>query len=416
MLAWDDFVQKLEKDFGKETIDRWVRTLKVVRFDARNLVLEALDAFQIAWFEEHIRPRIKLGFANNNHTPIRVSIAAPHAGPKNSIERQNNFSIAPNRLDPEYTFANFVSSSENAMVFKLLSEIDHSPFNPIFLFGPKNSGKTHLLTAVSHYLQNLGRKVFFVKAETFVSHVVQAIRLGNMQQFRKIYREIDALLVDGIDVFAKKDATQEEFFHTFNTLHMAGKQIVLTASAPPSQIEEIEPRLLSRFDWGISMGLTVAPIQQVLEKKILLWGLPYSPHLLQWIAATFPTNPLLAVQALSIRAKGLFNLQPEKAKEILHDLFLQEQEKKPSAEKIIKAIADHFGVTAEDLTGKSQVREVVYPRQIAMYLCREKLSMPYQAIGKAFSRDHSTVMSSIKLIQKQASDKTPTLLDVLRYF
>lgn len=299
------------------------------------------------------------------------------------------------------------------MAYKLLSEIDGPIFNPIYLYGPKDSGKTHLLTASAIYLQKKGKKIFFVRAETFTSHVVQAIRLGHMQQFREIYREIDALLIDGIDIFSRKDATQEEFFHTFNSLHTAGKQIILTASVPPSQLTEIEPRLISRFEWGITIGVGKGEAVPILKKKGSLWGLSYSPELIQFLSEKFPSNPILAMQALSLRAKG--NIPPEQAALLLKDLLAREEEKALTPDKIIKAMASHFGIKPEDLLGKSQMREIAYPRQIAMYLCRDRLKLPFQKIGQIFARDHSTVMSSVKQIKQGINDKTSSnLLEAIR--
>jgi chromosomal replication initiator protein len=253
-------------------------------------------------------------------------------------------------------------------------------------------------------LQKSGKKVFFVRAETFTEHVVQAIRLGQMIEFRKIYRDIDVLIIDDVHIFSKKTATQEEFFHTFNTLHTSGRLILLSANVAPPKLTEIEPRLVSRFEWGISLNVEVADRALILEKKATLWNLPLSSELKQFLLEKCPKEPLLALQALVFRTKGE-TVTPEIAARLLKDLLAKEEENVLTADAIVKTLASHYGVTSEDLLGKSQMREYVLPRQMAMYLCRKKLKLPFQKIGELFGRDHSTVMSSVKLIEKNLKEK-----------
>jgi chromosomal replication initiator protein len=395
MQAWDNFLTSLENDFTKQTLDQWLRPLKIVTFDARNLYMEATDPLQISWFEEHIRPLLKQKFLSTNGAPIQVHFSKT---PKTQVStpEQPNFRIEPNKLDLEQTFATFLVSEENKIAFETCKNLS---FNPIYIFGPKHSGKTHLLMGTALYLKELGKKVFYVRAETFTSHVVQAIRLGMMRQFRQIYREIDVLLIDDIDFLANKHATQEEFFHTFNTLQMIGKPILISAPVPPSQLELIEPRLMSRFEWGISLKIQAPPAKLLLQAKANLWKLLYSEEVIETLASTFPKEPLMALQTLSLRTKG--PVTKEKALTVLSDLIEEAKTTPLSAEEIIAKTAIHFGIRSEDILGKSQAREHAQPRQIAMFLCREKLDLPFQKIGAIFGRDHSTVMSSVKHIQKQ---------------
>lgn len=396
MKAWDEFLQKMEMKLGKQTIDQWVRSIQIKQFDARNLYLESSDPLQINWFEEHIRPSLKNGLFNNNGRSIQVHINKANKSIEDS--EKSTYTIVQDRLDPELTFENFLTTPENMVAYKLLMEPNVS-FNPIFLYGPQHCGKTHLLTSAAHLYQSRGLKVFFVRAETFTSHVVQAIRLGAMDQFRSIYREIDVLIVDDVSFLAKKFATQEEFFHTFNVLHTKGKQIVLSSTLPPSKLPEIEQRLLSRFEWGISLSLGSPPPIEILAKKATLWNLSYSKELLSYLAEEFPEDPLLAIQALRLRTKGMSSLTPEKASQFLQDLLAKRRANKATPEKILSNTASHFGIRVEDILGKSHKKEFAYPRQIAMYFCRTKLQLPYQKIGAIFGRDHSTVMASIRQIQ-----------------
>ncbi len=422
MLAWDTFLTQLEQQLGSQVVNQWVKSLRVVQFDAANLYLEAENTFQINWFEEHIRPRLKKNFVNNNLRPIAVHLQIASEKTEKTLSiaaRSTSYEIKPDPLEAEFTFEHFFSSKHNLIPYELLKELDSSTlslgtFNPLFIYGPHEAGKTHLLMAAAHALQHK-KKVFFVRAETFTEHVVQAIRLGTMQNFRQTYRDIDVLIVDDVHVFAKKNATQEEFFHTFNTLHTSGKQIILSSHLAPSQLTEIEPRLISRFEWGLSASLEPSPQKkEILERKAQLWNLSLPSETLDFLLNEIPKQTIKALQALALRAEHV-HIDPPLARKYLKDFLSREQEMLLKPEHIIQDLADHFGIKAEDLLGKSQTREFVLPRQIAMYACREKLKMPFQAIGELFGRDHSTVMSSVKQIQKGIlEEKKQDLIEAMR--
>jgi len=415
MQVWEELLQRLSLELGPSVVAQWLRPLKVTQFDAANLYLEPQDPLQISWFEEHIRPRLKNRFLNNNGRPIRIHFLAPgtQKPTPSATESPPTFTIAPDKLDPEFTFEQFAPAPSNNVAFQLLSTLDTPTYNPIYLFGPKDSGKTHLLTAAAAHLQKKGKKVFFAQASTFTFHVIQAIRLGQMQELRRIYRAIDVLCIDNIDQLARKISTQEEFFHTFNTLHTSGKQLLFTASRTPSQLEEIEERLISRFEWGLTLEIGKTDSRTLLAKKAPLWNFTLSPEILSLLSEKFPLRPILALQALSLRGKGM-HLTPEKVLFLLKDLLEQETDKALSPEKIIKAVADHYGVKSEDILGKSQTKDLVLPRQVAMYQCREHLKIPFQAIGKIFGKDHSTVMSSVRHVQKCVDEKKGPLLEALK--
>lgn len=404
MKSWESFLESLESDLGKETVDRWLRSLKIAKFDAGNLYLLAQDSFQIDWFEEHIRPRIKGKFFNNNYRPISVHISSTKEPLSTEAKRGEIFSPKPDSLDGEMTFENFVFSPKVDVAKQLILEIEKKSFNPLLFYGKKGSGKTHLLMATAHLLTTKRLNVFFVKAEKFTEHVVAAIRLQKMQEFRRVYREIDALIVDDIQDLKGKAATQEEFFHTFNTLHMAGKYILLSANSAPSQLTDIEPRLISRFEWGLSVGLEPCSIEVILKKKMDLWNCNLSAELFSWLISSFPSNPLNAFHCLAVRSKG-HSLSVEAARFILKDLLAKEEMEAVTPEKIIKAVAAHYGIRTEDLLGKSHCREFAHPRKAAMYLCREKLKLPFQKIGEIFCRDHSTVIASVDHIEKRDTDR-----------
>jgi chromosomal replication initiator protein len=275
--------------------------------------------------------------------------------------------------------------------------------------------------ALAQAFKKQGLNALYARAETFTEHVVSAIRGSEMQFFRKAYRHVDVLLIDDVHAFARKNATQEEFFHTFNTLHTSGRQIVLSCKCAPALLEEIEPRLVSRFEWGINIHfekLDLKDLRQVLQKRCEGLNFPLSEEVSQYLIEAFPSSRALqcALEALVLRChleedarhtrnSALFRI--EFAQRMLADLVAQEQKNALSPDKIISAVSAKYGIREGDLLSKSQSQECSLPRQIAMYLCREELRLPFQTIGRIFSRDHSTVMTSIRQIEKklETSDK-----------
>jgi chromosomal replication initiator protein len=427
MQAWEKFVSVQEAELGTETIQKWLKTLKVVRFDACNLHLEAKDAFQAMWFEEHIRQKVLTKLLNNNNKRIKVhlSVANTQNKPTKSKSKKDKqpevltpkFTLIFDELDPQCTFKNFVVAEANQLSYQVVikvSSISHElgTFNPIYLHGSTGAGKTHLLMAAGHELRNLGFNVIYSRAQTFTDHVVSAIRAGEMSTFRQAYRNIDILIIDDVHLFSRKAATQEEFFHTFNTLHIAGKQMILSANCAPGELQLIEPRLISRFEWGISLSLETPgteELSQIVQQKAEMMSYPLHPKVIEFLLETFKNSKSLsrALEALVLRShlnqsSGKTNalLTAPLAKQILSDLILEEEKAALTPIRIIQEVAQAFGIRQEDILGKAQTRDCVLPRQIAMHLSRHQLKMPFTKIGDLFGKDHSTVMSSVKLIQK----------------
>lgn len=430
MEAWEQFLEQLENELGRETVKKWLRNLKVQRFDACNLYLEAKDSFQALWFEEHIRNKAQTYLVNGNNKRIKVHLTVSNAIPavkKSRTKEKNNkggkpplFQLNFDELDPLSLFEYFVVNEDNQFTHQVLREIaglSEAPlhtlgaFNPIYLYGPSGCGKTHLLMSLAQSFRSQGHKSLYVRAELFTDHVVTAIRAGEMSTFRQAYRNVDILLIDDVHVFSRKGATQEEFFHTFNTLHLQGKQIILSANCSPQELQLIEPRLVSRFEWGIVLPLhTLKPHEMknllIAKSQALQFALP--EKIIDFLLQTFNRNPkslIKAFEALILRLHldahhSIEQLSVIAVKTLLTDLLAEEQSLALTPQKIIQAIAEHYGIRREDILGKSQTRECVLPRQIAMHLCRDKLKMPFMKIGDLFVRDHSTVMASVKFIQK----------------
>lgn len=443
MQAWEDFLTYLETELGSETIQKWVKPLKLTKFDACNIYLEAKDSFQQMWFEEHVRPKAQLKLLNNNKKRIKVHLTLGNAPlpptKKRAVEKKEaesliapKFSLFFDNIDPHCTFATYSLTPSRQLPWKLLSDLSSHPhdpviglsqFNPIYVYGPSGAGKTHFLMAIADALKNHGIKALYVRAETFTEHVVSAIRAGEMSAFRQAYRNIDVLIIDDVQVFSRKGATQEEFFHTFNTLHIAGKQIILSANSAPGELQLIEARLVSRFEWGIVLPLEPyrkEELKLILEKKADSLQFKLHPKLNDFLIDTFKSSPhaiIKALKALILRShlnqqEGRIPaamLSVQAANVILQDLILEEHQKAVTVEKILQTVSEYYGVRKEDILGTAQHRECVIPRQVAMHLCRTELKLPYMRIGERFNKDHSTVMASVKLIQKGIEQNTPEL-------
>lgn len=429
MHAWEQFLQLQEIELGPDTVNKWLRSLKMVRFDACNLYLEAKDSFQVLWFEEHIRRKTQMHLVNGNNKKIHIhlAIANESAKPKSRAKaktakdsKTSPFKLNFDDLDPHCTFDYFITSHSNSETFHLVSELSKKPLhssasldfmNPVYLHGPTGCGKTHLLMGLTHAFRSQGLRAMYVRAELFTDHVVSAIRAGEMSSFRQAYRNADVLLVDDVQVFSRKGATQEEFFHTFNTLHLDDKQIILSAHCPPQELQLIEPRLVSRFEWGIVLPLEIlheGERKTMLQTKTSALQFPLSPSVMDFLLESFTSTPkalIKSVEALALRLHAdeplaYQNLSVSAAKTLLADLLIEEQKSSLTFLKIVQAAADHYGIRTEDILGKSQTRECALPRQLAMHFCRAKLKLPFTKIGELFSRDHSTVMTSVKFVQK----------------
>ncbi len=419
MKVWEDFLQTQVKDLGSEAIDKWAKSLKVVFFDAGNLYLEAQDSFQLNWFEQHLRPQIRHSFRNNNYRLIKVHLSLAGApSPKDKKVWKPVLNLAQDSINPACRLETYFPGMTNLTSYSLLQEsLEKMVYNPIYLHGPSGSGKTHLLMAAFTFLTEQKKQCFYVTASTLTNHIVAAMRTGGMQKLRELYRQHDVLLVDDVHQLAHRSATQEELFHTFNTLHVAGKQIILAGSGLPSQLEGIEPRLTSRFEWGLVLPLQTLTGQEqkefcqsrAKEKKLVLSN-EVEAFLLNNLTSVKSFQS--ALDTISLR-KGKNEVTVSLLQKWIEPLVEDQKRKALTPEKIVQATAETFEIPAADILGRSQNQTCSLPRQVAMHLCRSLLKMPYLKIATVFSRDHSTVMTSVRSVEKKIGEHDDVMLSTM---
>jgi len=324
----------------------------------------------------------------------------------------------PARLNPKYLFETFVIGSSNRFAHAAAVAVAEAPakaYNPLFIYGDSGLGKTHLLHAIGHYAQNLypSVRVRYVNSEEFTNDFINSIGEGKAGAFQRRYREVDVLLIDDIQFLQGKEQTMEEFFHTFNTLHNASKQIVLTSDLPPKQLNGFEDRMRSRFEWGLITDVQPPDLETriaILRKKAGSERLQAPHDVLEYIASKISSN-IRELEGALIRVTAFANLNRQQvdlslAEIVLKDLITDDQTAEITATAVIGQTAAYFGLSIDDLCGSSRSRVLVTARQIAMYLCRELTDLSLPKIGQAFGgRDHTTVMHANRKIRELMAER-----------
>jgi chromosomal replication initiator protein len=327
-------------------------------------------------------------------------------------------STSEGRLNDKYTFDTFVIGSSNRFAHAAAVAVAEAPakaYNPLFIYGGSGLGKTHLLHAIGHYARTLykGTRVRYVSSEEFTNEFINSIRDDKAATFQRRYRDVDILLVDDIQFLSGKVQTQEEFFHTFNTLHNANKQIVISSDLPPKQLQDFEDRMRSRFEWGLTTDVQPPDLETriaILRKKSAQEKLVAPPEVLEFIASKISTNIRELEGALiRVTAFASLNRQPVDlplAELVLKDLFPSDTGPEITVAQIMTTTAAYFGVSVDDLCGTSRSRVLVTARQISMYLCRELTDLSLPKIGQAFGgRDHTTVMHADRKIRQLIGER-----------
>ena len=410
MNLWDEILAKVESKVNRHSFATWFRPTSYLSLDGSRLLVGVPNAQFREWLTKNYQGVLtealqELGRANVHVIFEEAPDSAPPAeGTTPGPERDSS------SLNPKYTFDSFVVGSSNQFAHaaaRAVAEIPSKSYNPLFIYGGVGLGKTHLMHAIGHYIQARQKRLnlLYISADRFINEMINAIRFDRLPAFRQKYRSIDVLLVDDIQFIAGKDRTQEEFFHIFNALHDAQKQIVISSDCPPRQIPTLEERLHSRFEWGLIADIQPPDIETkvaILRKKAEAERVQIPENVALFIASKVRTNirelegsliRLIAYASLTGR-----DIDLSLAQEILKDL-LHTEEKPITIEMIQKFVADHYNVKLTDLKAKNNAKSVVVPRQIAMYLTKTLTGASLPEIGKEFGgKHHSTVIHSVSKI------------------
>ena len=417
--AWQATVGQLQMEMSKAAFDTWVKSAELIAYDEETFTIGVQNAYARDWLESRLtskitrlltgimnRPQIARFVVWQKDSPPPAPEAQEEALPAAAPHVIKTVNQGTTALNTRYTFDSFVVGPSNRMAHAACMAVAESTdsihntrsYNPLFLYGGVGMGKTHLLHAIGNAAQEKGLYVLYVSSEEFTNDLVEAIRNRSTAAFRERYRRADVLLVDDIQFIAGKESTQEEFFHTFNTLHGQDKQIIMSSDRPPKAMVTLEERLLSRFEWGLTVDIQPPDMETriaILRTKAERSGRQVPSEILDSIARQIQSN-IREMEGALTRVLAYSDLSgqpltPELVNTALADLLPNRSSIEP--DQIITAVAAAFGLTTERLIGRDRTREVALPRQIAMYLLRDEINISLPQIGaKLGGRDHTTVM------------------------
>ena len=428
----------LKDEVTSITYETWIKPLEIQSIEGNHIVFKAISEYHKDSIQSRYSPLIlnTLKFITNKDWSFSVvwnQEDEPQSNTQNNqiitsekkVDTDDDVTQYVNKtLNPKYTFETFVVGNNNRFAHAAALAVGDRPgeaYNPLFLYGGVGLGKTHLMHAIGNRILEKNRKanVLYVTSEKFTNQLINAIKDFKNEAFRNKYRNIDVLLIDDIQFIGGKDRVQEEFFHTFNTLHEEGKQIIISSDKAPKDIPLLEDRLKSRFEWGLLADLSNPDYETrlaILRKKAQDESIIVDDHILSNIANKIDSN-IRELEGVfnKIVAIASLNNEPisiELAEKTINE-FKQQSEKVISASFIKETVAKYFNVDKDDLSGDKRSNDITFPRQIAMYLCREIANLSFPKIGDEFgNRDHSTVMHAYKKIEKEVKDKNNTRLIV----
>lgn len=416
---WNELKATYQKDLSPASYNTWIETANPRTLDQNQLVVEVPSKIHKEYWEKNLATKIvEVGYMLSGNEIIPRFITGEEAEQEEVIEEKNPKVVAPSplkkaMLNSKYTFDTFVIGKGNQMAHAaalVVAEDPGSIYNPLFFYGGVGLGKTHLMHAIGHQMlqSQPNAKVKYVSSETFANDFINSIQNKTAEEFRQEYRNVDLLLVDDIQFFAEKEATQEEFFHTFNALYNEGKQIVLTSDRLPNEIPKLQERLVSRFAWGLSVDITPPDLETrtaILRKKAAAERLEIPDDTLSYIAGQIDSNirelegALVRVQAFA--AMNSEDISTSLAADALKTLKSGKGHPQLSILQIQEEVAKYYHIQLKDLKGKKRVKSIVVPRQIAMYLARELTDNSLPKIGAEFGgKDHTTVIHAHEKIQQ----------------
>jgi len=421
LLLWNQIQAQIKEEVGSAAYETWFSALEVAEKTPGLLAIYTPDEFFKNWIVDHYASLIEDKISALANEPVKLAFdvydyassqTSAAAAPQDNTALVTDTTKDSAKLNARFSFNNFVVGPSNRFAYAACMAVAESPakaYNPLFIYGQVGLGKTHLLQAITQQIKNNhpNIKTCYISSEKFTNELIDAIQHRSTSRFRQKYREIDVLLIDDIHFIAGKESTQEEFFHTFNTLHNNRKQIIISSDRPPKEIANLEERLSSRFAWGLITDIQPPDFETrvaILRKKSEREPIEVPDNVINYIAEQIMTNirelegALIRVVAYSLLEDKPVSL--DMAKLILKDM-VQETRRSVNINTIQKTVADFFQITLTDLKASKRSQNLILPRQVAMYLARKMTTLSLPEIGRAFGgKDHTTVLHSCKKIEK----------------
>lgn len=438
---WDEILHtiKTEHDISDISFDTWIRPLEVYGIDGTTLyILVPSEQMTLSYISKKYYLPLKVAIAEIIGIEYEIQFILPEQAKnirsKNNTGKKQPLSEKANKsnLNPNYTFDTFVVGSNNRFAQSASLAVAESPgeaYNPLYIYGGPGLGKTHLMHSIGHFILegNPNAKVLYVTSEEFTNEVIESIRSGNasaMNKFREKYRTIDVLMIDDVQFIIGKESTQEEFFHTFNALHSAGKQIILTSDKPPKEMETLEERIRSRFEWGLMADIGTPDYETrmaILRRKVEADDMKLSDEILNYIATNIKSNIRELEGALN-KLLAYSNLEKteitmEIAVKELQNIITPDKPREITPQLIIEVVSEHFQISLDQMISKNRSNEIAKPRQIAMYLCKNMTDIPLDSIGTLLGgRDHSTIIHGVNKITKEldTNENTRNLIETIK--
>ena len=434
--SWEQISKRIRDRVSSDGFDRWFSGVRIAALSSDTVTLCVPNPIHQFFIESNYLPIVtesvqatlpnvsKVEFTSSNE----VDMAPRPAAPTPKAPREKAPATLAGAMNPRNTFDAFVVGSNSEFAHSAALAVAKSPattYNPLFIYGVSGLGKTHLLHAIGPHVQatNKSAKIVYLSSEQFTNEFIDAIQHGTLVKFRKKYRQADVLLIDDIQFFAGKERSQEEFFHTFNALHDGHKQIILSSDRPASEIEKLEHRLVSRFEWGMTAEIQPPDTETriaILRSKAEGLNLKLEPWIIEFLADKIRNN-VRRLEGALMRVASYTSLSEkpitqESIENLLRDIFQEQARKTITIDAIQRRVAEHFDVRLADMTSKRRQANIAFPRQIAMFLSRQHTSSSLCDIGDAFGgKDHGTVIHACKLVKKrmEADEKTRQIVGML---
>lgn len=415
---WEEALKMIEEETSPVSFATWIQPIVPCGIIGNKIILQVKESFLKEIIEKRHLPLIRtaIKMVTKNEYDIMITTEEEQkAGNLHNLaaEKPAKNELARN-LNPKYVFDSFVVGNSNRMAHAASLAVAESPaqaYNPLFLYGNSGLGKTHLMHSIGHFIldRNPQAKVLYVTSETFTNELINSIQNNKNEEFRNKYRNIDVLMIDDIQFISKKEGTQEEFFHTFNALYESNKQIIISSDRPPKEIKTLEDRLRSRFEWGLIADVQPPDYETriaILKKKAERDNLTVPDDVMAYIAKNIASN-IRELEGALTRIVAFATLTNQDisialAENSLKDIFSENSATPLTPELIQQVVAEYYNIRVEDIQGSKKPKNIAFPRQVSMYLCRKLLDISLPKIGESFGgRDHTTVIYAISKIEKQ---------------